>query len=200
MWIAELRGDRSMALGLLVDPARAGGAPTAITQIHGAAAGMLYRTGHHAEARRELETWFEVASNGEDESMSEETPALVECLVALGTAEMVRAAHEAFEARAARAPHTIVYATLQGRCTGYARGAIAASLGFEHDAEARFNEGLTAAERERCPLDAARCLYGLAGVAERRGNEAEAAARREAAAAICDRHGVSLVVDQLPRA
>src|SRR5205807_1175746 len=46
MWMTELRGDTRGALAMMVNPERGGGAPTAVSQTHGAAAGVLYRAGN----------------------------------------------------------------------------------------------------------------------------------------------------------
>lgn len=159
MWIAELRGDMEAALSLMVDPERGGGATTALSQTHAAAAGVLFHAGREDAARRELETWADIARQGG--SFCEEAPVLADCLVGVGSDALVRELHHAFEKRTG----SMCYATLQGRGDGYVRGAIALRLGMTAAARARFEAGLGWAKREHCPIDAGCCLLGLASVA-----------------------------------
>jgi len=58
-----------------------------------------------------------------------------------------------------------------------------------------YREGLEWCERERCPIDAALCLMGLADVAERRGNGGNEHISR--ARQIFERHGARLYLDRL---
>jgi len=62
-------------------------------------------------------------------------------------------------------------------------------------------EGLRAAfawcERERCPVEAGRCLQGLAEVAERRGQHAEAVGHLDRAVALFQQHGANLYLGQV---
>jgi tetratricopeptide (TPR) repeat protein len=190
MWIAELRGDASAALALMVDPARAGGTPTAMSQIHAAAAGTLFRAGRDDAARREMHAWADVARTYD--SMTEEAPALVDCLVAIGGGELVAEVRDAYAA--ADAQTNCAYSTLQGRGTDEARGALALRLGNLVDAERWFGAGASWAAEQRCPLDEARCMEGLAAVASARGDRAAARARLYGARAIFAAHGAAFYV------
>ncbi len=129
MWMTEQSGDVAGALAMLIDPARGGGAPTAVSQIHASSAGVLHHAGRMEPARRELEAWAEVAR--QYNSFGEEAAAVADCIVEAGSDELVREVDEAF---AKEPPSRLAYATLQGRCTGYARGAIALRLGRVDDA------------------------------------------------------------------
>jgi hypothetical protein len=180
MWMAQRRGEMADAMRLLVDPERSGGAPTAISQIHGAAADMLFVAGEHDAARRELQAWAEVAR--EWDALVEEAGAPADCLVALGDDALVREVREAFAARDARMGVRDRYSTLQGRGLDAVRGALALRLGDLDAAAKEFAAGLEWAEREHCPVDAGRCLLGLGEVALGRG-DSNGARRRFAQAA-----------------
>jgi tetratricopeptide (TPR) repeat protein len=191
MWIAELRGDMPAALALIVDPERGGGAITALSQTHAAAAGLLHHAGRIEAARAELETWAGVARSGN--SFCDESPALADCLVSLGSDSLVHEVHQHFEDR--KAP--VVYSTLQGRGEAYVHGAIALKLGLMEHARQVFTAGLDWAERARCPIDAGRCLQGLAGASDAK-SDRDAHLRR--AAAIFEAHGARLYLDQVAAA
>lgn len=77
------------------------------------------------------------------------------------------------------------------------RGALPLRLGRPDEAEAAFREGLAWAERERCPVEAGRCLQGLAEVAERRGDHGAAMTRLDQAAALFQQHGAALYLRQV---
>ena len=194
MWMTEQRGDVPGALAMLIDPARGGGAPTAVSQIHASSAGVLHHAGRADAATRELEAWAEVAR--QYGSFAEEAPAVSDCLDELGSDELVREVDEAY---AAEPSSRLAYATLQGRCTGYTRGALALRLGRVDEAQSRFNEGLTLAERERCPIDAARCLEGMARIADRRGENDARAGYLARAAELYAQHGARLYLDRMTR-
>ncbi len=191
MWMAELRGDIPAALSLLVDPERGGGALTAVSQTHAAACGLLFHAGRFDAAQQELIAWADVARKGE--SFCQEAPVLSDCLATLGSDDLLSEVHDAYEKR----PGGSVYAPLQGRGDGDTRGAIALRLELVDLAQERFATGLAWAERERCPLDAARCLLGLARVAVRRGETAGADGYLERASALCEEHGARLYLDQI---
>jgi tetratricopeptide (TPR) repeat protein len=192
MWMTEQSGDVQGALAMLIDPARGGGAPTAVSQIHASSAGVLHHAGRMDAAGRELEAWAEVAR--QYGSFAEEASILGDCLVDLASDELLREVDEAF---AKEPPSRLAYATLQGRCTGYARGALALRLGRVEDAESLFNEGLALAERERCPVDAARCFEGLSRVAAKRLDVDEMDGCLRRARGLYGQHGARLYLDRM---
>jgi DNA-binding CsgD family transcriptional regulator len=77
------------------------------------------------------------------------------------------------------------------------RGALALRLGNVAAAEAHYRAGLTWAEREACPIEAGRCLLGLAAVQSRRGQEAESLASLERAGTIFQHYGAELYRKQV---
>jgi tetratricopeptide (TPR) repeat protein len=190
MWTAELRGDSAAALALMVDPARAGGTPTAMSQIHAAAARTLFRAGREDAAHREMHAWADVARRYD--SMTEEAAALIDCLTGIGGPELVTEVREAYAASDAHARNA--YSTLQGRGTDEIRGALALRIGDLAEAERWFSAGASWAAGQRCPLDEARCMEGLAGVASARGDRTAARAQLDRARAIFASHGAAFYV------
>ena len=168
MWIAESRGDMDGAVRLIVQPERGGNAPTAMGQIHAAAAGVLFHAGKADAARRALEAWAEVRRQYDDEEYCHESPALFDCLVTLGNEQLVQAVHKAFDRRDHRVQSTLRFSTLQGRAVAPTRGAVALKLGLVDDAERQYQEGLAWCTQENCERDAALCRVGLARVASAR--------------------------------
>ncbi len=77
---------------------------------------------------------------------------------------------------------------MQGRALHYTRGVLALRLGREDEAARWFESGLTWAERERCPLDAASCHDGLAQLATRRGDAETADHHSQQALALRNSH------------
>jgi len=194
MWIAELRGDIPAALALMVDPQRGGGAPTALSQTHAAAAGLLFHAGRADAARQALETWAQIARDSG--SFCDEAPVLADCLAGLGSDDLLQEIHGAYERRAGG----IVYATLQGRGDAAARGAVALRLGLVQHARAQYEAGLAWAERERCPIDEGLCLLGLARLELADTDRTAADGHLDRASAIFERLGARLYLDQVAEA
>jgi DNA-binding CsgD family transcriptional regulator len=69
--------------------------------------------------------------------------------------------------------------------------------GLVDDAERLLRAGLEWCERERCPIEAGRCLQGLADVAERRGQRRLALQHLERAAALFEQYGANLYLRQV---
>jgi hypothetical protein len=161
-WIAEQRGDRDAAIAALPDPERAGGAHGAVSQLHGGRAGVLWRAGKERAAQAELGAWAEAARN--EKRLLEDAPAVLEPLIAVGDEALLR---EIIEAK----PDWpwMRDATLQGRGMDRARGAVAARLGRLDEAERHYRAGAVWAAEQRCPLDEAQCLRGIAEITAIRG-------------------------------
>ncbi|MCH8066472.1 MAG: hypothetical protein IIC90_11720, partial [Chloroflexi bacterium] len=168
MWMAEARGDMDGALRLMVDPDRGGKTPTAVGQIHAAAAGLLFRAGKEDAAQAALRAWAAVERPGGDEPYWIEAAPVTDCLVALGDEELVRRVHQAFLAQEDRVGSPARFSTLQGRALAPVRAAVCLRLGLLDDAERHYREGLAWCEQERLPRDAELCRAGLADVAAQR--------------------------------
>ncbi|MBI5285790.1 MAG: hypothetical protein HY874_11930 [Chloroflexi bacterium] len=165
MWIAEARGDMAGALGLMVQPERGGNTPTAMGQIHAAAAGILFRAGKEDAARQALGAWAEVRRQYEDDDYCVEAPAMLDCLVALGDEQLLRAVHRAFVRRDERMRAPLRFSTLQGRAVAPVRGAVAHKLGLLDEAQRHLREGLAWCSQEGCERDLALCRAGLGRLA-----------------------------------
>lgn len=189
MWIAQQRGDVDAALAHVVEPAAGGGAMTALSQIHCAAAGMFFIAGREELAARELEEWAAVAREGV--SFAEEAPVATDCLVGLGSEDLVREVRDAIARRDAESALPDRYCTLQGRSLDVARGALALRLGEPDEARRHFETGLRWARDQRCPVDAGRCVRGLAEVALTARQVEEAQSGFEAAAIVFEAAGAA---------
>ncbi len=180
-WIAELRGDTTRARTLLVDPERGGRGADALAQIHSGNASVLYRLGEHGAARAELAAMFEqIQTASETEHY---LPAVIDAILALGSDDVIAECDRQIDPTK-RKRGEYIYSTLQGRAIHYTRGALALRLAREDEARAYFTAGVAWAERERCPLDAARCHEGLALLATKRGNTTDADHHNQQSAAL----------------
>ena len=77
------------------------------------------------------------------------------------------------------------------------QGGLLLAVGDLDEAHRRFEAGLALCERERCPVEAGRCLQGLAEVAERRGEREKAMEYLDRAGELFSRHGAKLYLDQV---
>jgi hypothetical protein len=161
-WIAEQRGDTESAINALPSLERAGGASGALPQVHGGRAGVLWRAGKERAAQAELRAWREAARN--DGRLLDDAPAALEAIIALGDDDLLRELNDAKSNR----PYER-YSTLQGRGLDLVRGAVCARLGQLEEAERHYRTGAAWAAEQRCPLEEARCLRGLADVTAARG-------------------------------
>jgi class 3 adenylate cyclase len=84
-----------------------------------------------------------------------------------------------------------------GRNVRRARAGTKLHLGLLDEAEEQYLEALAWCERERCPIEAGRCVQGLAEIAERRGNTAEAMRLLDQAGERFRQHGAKLYLDQV---
>jgi len=89
------------------------------------------------------------------------------------------------------------FSPIDARCFARCRGAILLDRGHTDEAEQHFRAGLEWCERERCPVEAGRCLQGLAEVAERRGSTAEALQHLDRAAALFQEYGAKLYLNRV---
>ncbi len=193
LWMIELGGDTRSAVAMMVNPERAGRAPTAMSQTHGGAAGVLYRAGNEDAARHELQSWHEIARR-DDSALWMESPALADCIVALGDDRLVGDVAAAFETKPGAAAK---YSTLQGRALAPARGMVLLRLGRIDEAAQVLGDGEAWCERERCTVDRALCHVGLADVAEARGDLEGARAHLGRAAATFEVQHAQLWLDRL---
>ena len=84
-----------------------------------------------------------------------------------------------------------------GRSSQRARAGLKLHLGLVEEAQVQFQHALAWSERERCPVEAGRCLQGLAEIAERRGNAGEAMRLLDHAGELFRQHGAKLYLDRV---
>jgi tetratricopeptide (TPR) repeat protein len=191
---AEMAGDVDDALALLPDPASAGGVAVQLVLIHGTRARVLANAGQHDRARQELRGVRDAWDAGVtlfDRGLS----ALDEALTQIADSALLRATDAYL--RADPVALRVNYQPMTGRSTQRVYGDVALGLDQLEDAEERFRTGLEWCERERCPIEAGRCLAGLAEVAERRGDAADALSLLDRAAVFFRQHGAKLYLDRV---
>jgi tetratricopeptide (TPR) repeat protein len=186
--LAQVAGERADPEDLLPPPAAGGGVPAALTQIHGARARVYFQAGDLPRARQEFDAWAEVVSASGITAMNAgwTGPALA----ALGDDETVRRTYDLL------CSEPWLRATFaQG--ADELRGTLAMRLGLVDEAEQHFRTGLEWCERERRPVEAGQCHQGLAEVAVRRGETAEAMRHLDQAAELFQQYGAKLYLDQV---
>jgi hypothetical protein len=154
--IAERRGDVEAAVALLPTPDRAGGARGALTQVHSARAGVLWRAGRENAARAELAAFTE-AGRGDLRLMTD-APVALECILEAGDDGLWMAMRE----QDAYPESLNRYSTLQGRGLDRVRGALALKLGLREEAAGHYRAGIVWADAAGLAPDAAWCREGLA--------------------------------------
>ena len=115
----------------------------------------------------------------------------------LGDDGWVRRLHEQYGRYAETEDDRLRVSSYAGRGFGALNGSLALRLDLVDEAEAHYHSGIEWGERERCPVEAGRCLQGLADVADRRGDHALASQHHDAAAELFIEHGAKLYLDQV---
>lgn len=86
--------------------------------------------------------------------------------------------------------------SLSGSCPRLRGDWLAAAERFE-EAEQCYHQGLEVCQRERAPVEEGRCWLGLAALAERAGDHAQAVEHLDRAARLFGAHGAKLYLDQV---
>jgi hypothetical protein len=163
----------------------------------GARARQLTASGQAEAARAELDQWEERLREAQEQGVSALIPGrsvaeLDDALIEIGSDTQVRKALEILSGQELRGRRLGLWMTLD-----HMRGRLALRLGRIDEAEQHFRTGLEWCERERCPVEAGRCLQGLAEVAERRGDLDAARERLDAAGELFSQYGAKLYLDQV---
>lgn len=192
---AAIDGEIEKALSLLPGPEAACGLPAFIACIHAARARITYLSGDLDAARTELGHWAAAMANIPElpysfarfyplTELGEALPALADDATAQATYdELMRCAPVRWDPTTAHGADSI-------------RGALAIRLGLVEPAATHFETGLDFASKWELPLEAGRCLMGLAQVSESRGYREEAAGYLEQAGTLFSRHRAKLHLDQ----
>ncbi len=193
---AEMAGRFDEAVALLPDPRIAGGQPLYLGQLHAGRARVMHNAGQEARAREEFASMCEAMSNNPTSQVingialhGSAFGAFDEALGALAGEDFIQAA-DAYLRSAYNFDPT-------GRSSKRAWAAVKMILGLLDEAEAQYREALAWCERERCTIEAGRCLQGLAEVAERRGNTAEAMRLLDQAGELFRQHDARFYLDQV---
>ena len=180
-----------------VDPAEhappleiAGGVANFLILGRGLRARAWLDAGDEEAARTEVAEWGELARSLPAGFLRSGLGFHGPALAAVGDGELVRWVYERLE--------PVEELRVLGWSSADAvRGGLALRLDLVDEAEQHFRTGLEWCERERCPVEAGRCLEGLAEVAERRGEHAEAMEYLDRAGELFSRHGAKLYLDQV---
>ena len=187
--IAEFTGELDGVRETLPSVELTGGIPIFQQQVHGPRARILHLIGDEEGARRDMEAWAGAIEDVLSNSFGN-IAAIDSCLLALGDEDMLRRVYQLGQDQ-----HHIHLGYFGS--ADHFRGGLALRLGQIEEAEAHFRTGLEWCERERCPVEAGRCLQGLAEVAERRGNTSEALPLLDRAAALFQQHGAKLYLGRV---
>ncbi|HYM14988.1 MAG TPA: protein kinase [Dehalococcoidia bacterium] len=198
-WRAEMQGDLELAVSLLPDPSVAGGYPLYLSQIHAGRARVLFNAGRIAQAKQEFARACEAmqaypSSQLVDGIAIEGTGIafLGEALPQLANEVFLQAAQNAWLLRA----HGM-FVTPSPFSTPRILADLELACGRIDHAANRYQAGLDWCERERCPIEAGRCLQGLAEVAIVRGDRAGALQLLDRAAALFQTHSARLYLDRV---
>ncbi|MDP9181010.1 MAG: hypothetical protein M3O21_04740, partial [Chloroflexota bacterium] len=191
-WRAEVEGDHERALNLLPDPAVAGGFPMYLSQILAGRARVLFNAGRIEEARHEFTRMREAVQGNVRGGLGY----LDEALPHLADDAFIEAAEKNMR-HYDDAPTPSFYDPAPANCSARTFADITLHRGLVDDAEDLYRRSLAWCERERLPIEAGRCLQGLAEVAERRGERAEALQLLDRAAALFQQHGARLYLDRV---
>ncbi len=193
---AEMAGDLETAVSLLPDPRVAGGAPQYLGQLHAGRARVLLSAGRLEQARHEFALMREAFQNN---PFSEVIDGIAVHGVVFGSLDETLSilADEHFLAAVLAFPDRGNFFDPNARSSQRTRAALKLHLGRLEEAEEGFRRALAWCERERCPVEAGRCLQGLAEIAAQRDDVAEAMQFLDRAGELFRRHGAKLYLDQV---
>jgi class 3 adenylate cyclase len=193
-WRAEIEGDYDRAVDLLPDPSVAGGFPMYLSHILAGRARVMFNAGRIEEARQEFTRLREI--QGSMPVANSAFGYLDEALPHFADDVFMEAAHTAIS-RLYGGPTPWLYDAIAGHSIGRIVGDIALHRGLVDDAAEHYESSLAWCEREGLPIEAGRCLQGLAEVAERRGDRAAALQLLDRAAALFQQHGARLYLNRV---
>jgi class 3 adenylate cyclase len=193
---AEMAGDLERAVALLPDPGSAGGYPVYLGIIHATRARVLFNAGRLEEARFEFDQVLEAAKTDPNQVIVNGVPLNLTTVSALDDAFAALAGEKLLKDLVADEFRRGILFDGIGRCLLRARGGIALSVGDIEAAEQYFTDALALCERERLPIEAGRCHYGLAEVAGQRSETSEALQHLDKAASLFQAHGAKLYLDR----
>ncbi|MGI8550097.1 MAG: tetratricopeptide repeat protein, partial [Dehalococcoidia bacterium] len=196
-------GELERAVAALPDLSAAGNVPNLLVRIGGVRARVLWLAGEQDAARQEWTRLLAMVPGDLHASVIDGVTVSGWAIVASGEA-LPHLADSAFLAAAAvflqrREAAGLRWNCQRGTFESYQRQSAMVHLWCGHleEAQSGLLEALDWCERERCPVEAGRCLQGLAEVAERRGQRQEALGYLERAAALFEQYGAKLYLEQV---
>jgi class 3 adenylate cyclase len=199
-WRAEVRGDHQRAMTLLPDPAVAGGFPLYLSHILAGRARVMFNASRIEDAQQEFTKVREAMTATGSAAIYDGVSIQINALNLLDEAlphladDVFMEAAEKFARGRVGAP---TFDLITARCHGRIDGDILLNRGSVDEAAEAYRQSLEWCERERLPIEAGRCLQGLAEVSERRGDVAEALQLLDRAAALFQQHGARLYLDRV---
>jgi eukaryotic-like serine/threonine-protein kinase len=194
---ALVTGDFEAAVALLPDEALAPRIPLQQAYLNAVRARLLWNTGHLAEARAAFARVAELIPQIPEAEIIDGIPLHASVVSFLDDALLPLAGEEWVR----RVPFLSLISSPFNATAGISHGRLLAEVflnqGNTLAAERTFQEALAWCERERCPVEAGRNLQGLAEVAARRGDVTAALDDLDRAAALFQRHGARLYLDQV---
>ncbi len=191
--LAEFSADLEAARETLPAPEMVGGVPMFAVMVHGIRARILVESGDLEGARRDFDAWARAALEVRNSRGLIGNPgnlaAIGPALARIGDDDTVGQTYDFVAA----VPD--LHFGLLGSLDQF-RGTLALRLDKVDEAEGWFRTGVEVCERERCPVEAGRCLQGLAEVAERRGQTRDALQHLDRATALFQQHGAKLYLGQ----
>jgi class 3 adenylate cyclase len=193
---AEMAGELEDAMSLLPEPRIAGGFPMYLGQIHAGRARILLNAGHEARARDEFARMYDAMTSNPTSTIVNGIAVSMAAITTLDEGLLVLAQDDFVRATAMLADrHSFFDPT--GRSSQRARAALKLHLKQLDEAEDQYRQALAWCQRERCPIEAGRCLQGLAEIAERRGDPGEAIKLLDQAGERFRQHGAKFYLDQV---
>ncbi len=194
-------GDLPAAMERLPDPATAS-TPDWLATSRGYRARVFLLAGERAQAAREFSAMQAVLERSPLHPRVDGIPVYYGALYAAGEAflELADAAWLSATVKSLRTDPMIAtdwWFGSTGECAKRMHADLFRAAGALDEAETTYRAALAWCERERCPIEAGRCHAGLAEVATRRGQPADARAHLDHAAALFEQHGALLYLRQV---
>ncbi len=178
---------------LLINPLGTNVPPMQRSGVYAAHARVLFLLGDETGARRALAAWAEALPRSSPFPWQSIALGTVgESLPALGEIELIE---ELYTVVAAQTWIRVGNAFTGGM--DRILGDLALRLGHLEAAEQHYQTGLAWAERERCPIEQARCLQGLAELALHRDQREQAPQYFDRAAALYEHYGATFYLQRL---
>jgi tetratricopeptide (TPR) repeat protein len=198
--VAEFRGDLALAAELTPAADSPDIPPAFEAWVHAHRARLAHLAGRAEESLGHLRTmmpFLRQLAAGDTQPRHALFTAVDWCIDALMSIAPEELRSEAMEMRANRAPGWIrdgIGALAHDRRV---QGLIALDRNDLEEAAAQFQAAFEHCESNRLPVEAARCLEGLAEVATRRGEREQAMEYLDRAGKLFSRHGARLYLDQV---